>query len=146
MTRLMKFERSLYRVIDANANRAREGLRVVEEISRLILDNSQLTSEWKKARHRISTLLGKLPVNSNILMKERESDTDVGKDTYVEEENKRGNYNEIAVINARRAEEGIRVLEEFSKLIAPEIGRQFKKLRFKVYTLEKKTLAQLTKH
>lgn len=130
-------------MIDANANRAREGLRVVEEISRLILDNSQLTSEWKKARHRISVLLGKLPVNSRTLIKERESETDVGKDTYIEEEGKRGNYSEIAIINARRAEEGIRVLEEFSKLTAPEIGRQFKKLRFKIYSLEKKTLAQL---
>ena len=136
-------EKKLYRVIDANANRAREGLRVVEEISRLILDNSQLTSEWKKARHRISVLLGKLPVNSRTLIKERESETDVGKDTYIEEEGKRGNYSEIAIINARRAEEGIRVLEEFSKLTAPEIGRQFKKLRFKIYSLEKKTLAQL---
>ena len=139
----MKFERSLFRVIDANANRVREGLRVVEEISRLILDNSQLTSEWKKARHRISVLLGKLPVNSNTLMRERESETDIGRDIYVKEENKRGNYSEIAIINARRAEEGIRVLEEFSKLIAPEIGRQFKKLRFKIYSLEKKTLASL---
>lgn len=142
----LKLEKKLYRVIDANANRAREGLRVVEEISRLILDNSQLTSGWKKSRHGISVLLGKFPVNSNALIKERESETDVGKDAYIEEEGKRGNYGEIAIINARRAEEGIRVLEEFSKLIAPEVGRQFKKLRFKVYSLEKKTLAQLAKH
>ena len=136
-------EKELLRVIDANANRAREGLRVVEEISRLVLNNSQLTSQWKATRHRISTLLGKLPVNNSALMNERKSESDVGRDTYSKEEEKRSDYRELAIINARRAEEGLRVLEEFSKLIAPEIGRQFKKVRFKIYSLEKKTLAQL---
>ena len=130
-----------FRVIDANANRAREGLRVVEEISRFVLENEELTSEWKKARHRITVILSKLPVNT--LLKERNSDSDVGKKTYPREEGERANYREIALVNARRAEEGIRVLEEFSKLAASEMGEQFKKLRFEIYSLEKKTLSLL---
>ena len=131
----------IFRIIDANANRAREGLRVVEEISRFILENGEVTSAWKEARHRISVILSKLPGNS--LVKERNSDSDVGKESYLREEGERADHREIALVNARRAEEGVRVLEEFSKLVAPEMGEQFKKLRFEIYSLEKRTLALL---
>lgn len=131
-------EKKLFRVIDANANRAREGLRVVEEISRLVLEDAKLTSEWKNARHRISDLLAELPAGGS-LIQERDSDNDIGKTLHAEGEQKRADYCELAMINARRAEEGIRVLEEFTKLISPELGRQFKELRFHIYSLEKKT-------
>ncbi len=131
----------IFRIIDANANRAREGLRVVEEISRFILENGELTSEWKKARHRITAILSELPDKS--LIKERNSDSDVGKESYVQEEGERVDYREVALVNAGRAEEGVRVLEEFSKLVDPEIGKQLKKLRFDIYSLEKRTLSLL---
>ena len=136
----------LLRVIDANANRVREGMRVAEEITRLILDNPELTSEWKEARHKVTALLAKIPGGSHALLKERDSDSDVGQDLYPEGEGKRTDYRELALVNARRAEEGIRVLEEFAKLIEPGLGREFKNLRFHVYSLEKRTLTTLSCH
>lgn len=131
----------VFRIIDANANRAREGLRVVEEICRFILENGELTSAWKETRHRITTILSKLP--DRTLIEERDSESDVGKRTFACGEGERTDYREIALANARRAEEGVRVLEEFSKLVAPGIGEDFKKLRFEIYSLERETLSLL---
>lgn len=130
-----------FRVMDANANRVREGIRVVEEISRFVLEDAELTSAWKDARHKITVILSKIPVDS--LINERNSDSDVGKETHLKEESERADYREIALVNARRAEEGVRVLEEFAKLSDTEIGKQFKRLRFRIYSLEKKTLSLL---
>ena len=91
--------------------------------------------------HRITAILSELPDKS--LIRERNSDSDVGKELYVQEEGERADYREVALVNARRAEEGVRVLEEFSKLVDPEIGEQLKKLRFEIYSLEKRTLSLL---
>lgn len=133
---------NFFRVIDANANRVREGLRVVEDISRFILENKELTSAWKKARHKTTSVLNKLPGID--LLEERNSDSDIGKKKPVPEETKRRSFCELAITNARRAEEGLRVLEEFSKLRSPKAGEEFKKLRFAVYTLEKRTIKLLS--
>jgi len=46
----------IYRVLDANFNRAREGLRVTEEVARFILEDPQLTARLKDLRHRLITL------------------------------------------------------------------------------------------
>ena len=45
----------LHRVLDANANRAREGLRVMEDAARFILDDGPLASELKAIRHTITS-------------------------------------------------------------------------------------------
>jgi len=44
-------EKSIYRIIDANFNRGREGLRVIEEYCRFYLNNSQLSGRAKQLRH-----------------------------------------------------------------------------------------------
>ncbi len=133
---------NFFRVIDANANRVREGLRVVEDISRFILEDEELTTAWKKARHKTTSILNGLPGTG--LLEERNSDSDIGKKTPGPEETKRESFCKIAITNARRAEEGLRVLEEFSKLKSTKAGEEFKKLRFVVYTLEKRTIELLS--
>lgn len=130
----------IYRVIDANINRLKEGLRVCEEITRFILDNYNLTSEFKKIRHKAEVILKYLPRNTE-LFKERESLGDVGRKIYINEL-KRRNYQDIFFANMQRAKESIRVLEEFSKLINKDIAVKFKKLRYNIYELEKKSLKE----
>ncbi len=126
----------IYRVIDANINRAKEGLRVCEEITRFILDNYSLTSEFKKIRHKTDSILKYLPENIR-LFKERKSANDVGKKIYINEL-KRKNYQDIFFANIQRVKESIRVLEEFTKLINKDIAIKFKGLRYDIYELEKK--------
>jgi len=128
--------KAIYRVIDANINRVKEGLRVCEEITRFILDNRNLTAEFKKIRHRTDAILKYLPRNTE-LIKKRQSLTDIGRKIYVNEL-KRKNYRDIFFANIQRVKESIRVLEEFTKLINKNIAVRFKGLRYDIYEVEKK--------
>ena len=127
--------KNIHRIIDANINRAKEGLRVCEEITRFILNNRNLTSDFKKIRHRIDALLNRLPLNIK-LIRDRESLKDAGRTIYAGEL-KRNNYQDIFFANMQRAKESLRVLEEFAKLIDKTIAIEFKKLRYGIYELEK---------
>jgi len=135
-------KRSINRIIDANINRTKEGLRVCEEIARFILNSRSLTLDFKKNRHRIEAILKRLP-NRTTLIKERESLSDVGKDITLSEL-KRRNYRDIFFANIQRVKESIRVLEEFTKLINKDIALEFKKTRYLIYEIEKKGIAKIT--
>lgn len=82
---MLEYSKTVNRVIDANINRAKEGLRVCEEISRFILDSHQLTSEFKKIRHEIDDIIKRPPSSLTDFIKERESRKDVGKNIYINE-------------------------------------------------------------
>ena len=128
------------RIIDANSNRAREGARVVEDIARFILIDEKLAARWKDIRHGISRISGELAKNR---VDCRDSAHDPGRRIDSAGENTRADCEAIARANAKRTQEAIRVLEEFSKIYSPEAGARFKELRFEVYTLEQETLAGL---
>lgn len=129
----------MVRILDANANRAMEGLRVVEEICRFVIEDRGLTLVVKKIRGE----LAKAVRISDKLVVERKSDSDVGRELYTKTEEKRKNLVDILRSNLKRVEEALRCLEEFSKLIDPRLGKRFKSLRFKVYTLEQKLILRL---
>ena len=131
------------RIIDANINRAKEGLRVCEEIARFILNERTLTSEIKKIRHEIEGIVKNLPQAKNLL-KSRKALSDVGRDVYADEL-KRKNLQDIFFANIQRAKESVRVLEEFSKLINITLAIRFKKLRYRIYETEKKISESITK-
>ena len=131
-----KTSKVINRIIDANINRTKEGLRVCEEIARFILDSRHLTSELKKIRHRVELAFNHLP-RKILLLEERESLSDVGKCLYINEL-KRKNYQDIFFANIQRVKESLRVLEEFSKLINKNIAIEFKKIRCDIYESEKK--------
>ena len=129
------------RIIDANINRAKEGLRVCEEITRFILNNATLTAEFKKLRHRIDTILKELP-DRTILLKQRSSLSDVGKNIYVNEL-KRRDYQEIFFANIQRVKESVRVLEEFTKLKNSRLAIKFKEIRYRIYEIEKRVAKKI---
>ena len=131
-------EKKLLRILDANFNRAKEGLRVCEDICRFILDDSKQTRQFKTLRHRLSTIVASLPLGKLIAC--REIETDVGKSSTAIEL-KRGNISDIFYANSQRSKESLRVLEEFSKLINVGLAEDFKKIRYQLYALEKKVIA-----
>ncbi len=125
----------LYRVIDANLNRLREGIRVVEDIIRYKDNNKELSSRLKLLRHR-----AKIKETLEIL-KERDSANDVLRSTIKSELN-RSDVSSIIIANFKRAEESARVLEELFKLYSAEYSENFKYIRYELYTLEKEILTK----
>ena len=133
--------RIIDRVIDANLNRTKEGLRACEEVTRFILNSRSLTLAFKKARHNIDAILKLFP-DYLVLIQKRESQKDVGKNLYVNELKREG-YQDIFFANIQRVKESLRVLEEFSKLKNTNIAIKFKKIRYGIYELEKKVAKRI---
>lgn len=127
-----------YRLLDANLNRAREGLRVIEDVARFLYNDKELCKKLRNLRHNLSKITQSVYPR---LVKSREPEKDVGLSI---KEGKRSNLKDILFANFRRVEEGIRVLEEFSRLISADAGVRFKKIRFKVYGIEKKIVTRIS--
>ncbi|HIO95596.1 MAG TPA: thiamine-phosphate pyrophosphorylase [Campylobacterales bacterium] len=119
------------RLIDANLNRLKEGLRVVEDICRYVYNDKHLTSEIKILRH-------KLQISYSIdRLQHRDIVGDVQK-TSTQSELSRLNLNDILIANFSRAEESSRVLEEIFKLQDTEQSELFKQIRYQLYDIEKR--------
>jgi len=131
----------IYRVLDANLNRAAEGMRVCEEVTRFILNDRQLTTLFKNIRHQIFKISGVLMREK--LIKRRESQQDVGRSLFYGEL-KRSSYQDIFFANMQRVKESIRVLEEFYKLVDKNTAIKLKKIRYHAYEVEKKVALKLS--
>jgi len=132
----------IFRMIDANVNRATEGLRVAEDIVRFILDNDKLTSRLKSIRHGIIRLLKGVRDQGQGV---RDVRGDVGAKRSTKSEGRRKNILDVFMANIKRAQESVRVFEETSKLFDPKLGPRFKKLRFELYDIEQKASILLKK-
>lgn len=124
------------RILDANINRLKEGLRVSEEIARFILDDRKLTRDFKTVRHGIDRAVEIIP-GSRELLSERKSESDVGKNIYVNELKRKG-LADIFFANMQRSKESVRVLEEFTKILNIKATIRFKKIRYALYDIEKR--------
>ena len=133
----MKKPSSFLRLIDANYNRAKEALRVSEDIARFLMDDAVLTSSFKQTRHGLTRAILRLPVSYRQIVAARSSADDVGRESAIQDLKRRPSSFDLLVSNIKRAQEALRVLEEFAKIVAPHQAKLFQKLRFKVYELEK---------
>lgn len=131
----------IYRIIDANLNRSREGLRVCEEIARFVLNDKRLTEEFKGLRHKITDCIKFYPAKLRDIVSARDSGKDVGSGKQPIEQ-RRKDWKGISLANMERVKESLRALEEFSKLVDIKIADRFKRLRFKAYDIEKKLIAR----
>lgn len=135
-------ENNFGRIIDANLNRVKEGLRVCEEITRFILDNHKFTAQLKESRHKIDHLARKIYAPAKLL-NQRRVQTDAGRCNSCGEL-KRSNCKDIFWANIQRVKESLRVLEEFSKLVDIRAALGFKQLRYKVYEIEKASFKKIS--
>lgn len=129
------------RVLDAAANRAREGLRVVEDAVRFLFNDRSLTEQLKSWRHDLRSALDGL--DSARLLESRDTTGDVGTTVRTPAEFQRQSIGDIVTANFKRTQEALRSLEEFSKLRSGTLGHQFEQLRYRLYTLEKNVLAAI---
>jgi len=128
-------ERSVYRIIDANFNRAREAVRVVEEFCRFGLNCGPLTERAKRLRHELSTAIDKLDMGRLIAGRDTLGDVGVGKT--VDEQLSRGNLRDCFTAACKRLTEALRALAEMTQTLNPQVAEKIEKLRYDAYTLEK---------
>jgi ThiD2 family len=126
----------LYRVVDANLNRLKEGIRVIEDIARYVHNDKERSAALKNLRHqcKIEPL--------ELLLASRDSINDVLRPTMPSEMN-RTDLRSILIANYKRGQESSRVLEELYKIVEPSLSERFKQIRYELYTLEKENLLGL---
>ena len=133
-------ESKTMRIIDANLNRIGEGLRLLEDLARLILNDATLSQQLKTIRHGM--LERDWPFNQQLLQA-RDSEGDVGKNIEAPEGEKR-ELTTMVVANSRRVQESLRTIEELAKLPDVKLDpEKFKQARFNLYTIEKNLLSRL---
>ncbi len=123
------------RILDAAANRAGEGLRVIEDYLRFVLDDRHLTAHCKSIRHELAAALQFFSAAERHAA--RETLSDVGTQVTLDAEQTRGDTAAVLQANFKRVEQALRSLEEFSKTRSPEVAASLEQLRYRVYTLER---------
>ncbi len=125
------------RVVDANANRAGEGLRTLEDYARLVREDAAATVWIKQLRHDLAESLAPLGRGERLLA--RSTQGDAGTDVHAKRELSRDNLASIVPAACERVLQSLRNLEEFSKLVSIPASGTFKQLRYQAYDV----LAQL---
>jgi thiamine-phosphate pyrophosphorylase len=128
------------RLIDANFNRAREGLRVIEDFARFVRNDDELVERLKRVRHAVATALSPLLAEAVL---HRDVSGDVGTTISTQAESERADLHAVVAANARRVPEALRAIEECSKTIDPAIGQAIERVRYDYYAIEQRLLATL---
>jgi len=134
------------RLADANLDRLGEGLRVLEDVSRFLLNDAMLSKRLKTLRHTLVKDLG--PLEREFLSARRVAE-DVSAPTRKRAASQHQDLPALVIANSRRVQESLRVLEEFSRLSGgPLAGKAggFESARFEVYDLEQQVVGRLLRH
>jgi thiamine-phosphate pyrophosphorylase len=127
---------AIFRVLDANLNRLREALRVVEEYFRFIVSQPPVAGQLKKLRHDLEEL--EKGFDPQRLLAGRDTDSDPFANFNRPEEMDRATILGVVAANFKRAQEAARVIEEYSKITdVPFLSEKAKTMRFSLYTIEK---------
>jgi len=129
---------AVLRALDANCNRAREGFRVSEDVARFVLNDPVLLSRLKKLRHGVTAAEKALFHSTKLRLMVRDVTQDLGRGNREKNEKKRSSATDLLKANLKRAQEALRSLEEFSKLLKHPASTRFKQLRYECYQIEEK--------
>lgn len=127
-------ELSILRIMDANLNRAREALRVIEEHARFVLDDADAAGRVKAVRHELRHIVE--AVGPEELLTARDIVNDVGRAVKTADELRRGSSEDVVRAAFGRLSEAARVLGEYGKLVSPAAAEIAETLRYKTYELE----------
>ncbi len=133
---------STARMIDASANRAREGLRSLEDVARFVLDDQALCVSIKELRHELSAGVAALPLPPGLLVSSRDTPGDVGVAVSTPTETARADLAGVATAAAKRAGEALRSIEESAKFLGGT-GSAFESVRYRLYDVERRLLVRL---
>lgn len=145
----------LLRMIDANVNRACEGLRVMEDVARFTINDPGLSQRLRASRHDLATDTKPL---LTALLSERDSEYDVGRHAHpppisVQRTADTGAGSTADLLglltaNAKRVQQALRVIEELAK--TPELSltldsRRFQQTRFTLYAIERDLFSRISR-
>ena len=130
-----KVQPAVCRILDANLDRAREGLRIIEEWCRFGLNSMTLANECKQLRQEIASW------HSLEIRMSRNTPGDPGTELTHPQEEHRSDVQQLLQVNFCRLEEALRVIEEYGKIYNPNMGSACKQIRYRVYTIESGLLA-----
>lgn len=126
---------AVLRVLDAAGNRAAEGLRVLEDQARFVLEDRHLAEQLKSARHELCAVLDTFPREERLAC--RDTLGDVGTTIAAADEDRRTDPAAVLAANAQRVQQALRSLEEYAKIVAPAAAPRFEALRYRLYTLDR---------
>lgn len=137
------------RIIDANANRVREAIRVMEDIARFALDDAALSANLKSLRHDLRATIDGLPIDKAVLLANRDTAGDVGAAISTPSEYTRTGLRDVALAAAARLTEALRSIEEATKALPAAFGEpadaaaKFESLRYRAYSAEQSLVLRL---
>ena len=124
----------VFRILDANINRAREAVRVMEDYARFVLDDAAGSALLKAFRHDFATAVRMLPADA--LLAARDTPNDVGTGITTASEAQRGDARDVFTAAAKRMPEALRTIEEYGKIVSPDFAARIEALRYRAYELE----------
>jgi thiamine-phosphate pyrophosphorylase len=125
---------ALSRILDANENRASEGLRVIEDYFRFSCEDGHLATRCKQIRHEIATASQALGLPPRL--EARDASRDVGRNVSTTQELTRNTAADVLQANFKRIEQALRSMEEWAKTQQADVARRLEQLRYEVYILE----------
>ena len=130
----------VWRLVDANLNRAHEGLRVCEDIVRFVLEWPAPYRRLRSIRHGLDTQLRRGGIRAAQLLAARDSRRDPGREA-------RGasvaSVEQLLLINLQRTKEALRAIEEASRVVGPRMTPGLQQLRFRTYDVERTLLLRV---
>ena len=123
--------KNVWRLLDANANRAREGLRIIEDTARFVLEKPEAAKAFRVLRHGVDELVRK---HYKQLLSARDVEHDSGRSNPAKPY--KGGVNDLLIANFKRVQEALRVLEEYGRVLSPGAVKKAQALRFEVYKWE----------
>ena len=133
--------REIYRILDANFNRAREALRVAEDCGRFALNDPAITAFAKNLRSDLVEILGAMPTAEMITS--RDTAGDIGTEITSPTESIRNDLMDVATVACKRLTEALRTIEEYGKVVCPSESLKIERMRYNAYTLEQRLLERL---
>jgi thiamine-phosphate pyrophosphorylase len=145
------------RIIDANANRAREAMRVLEDAARFLLGSRALSESLKTIRHELAATLDHMPGGEGVGLAHRDTPNDVGTSIAAPGEYQRQGAREVVLAAGKRLTEALRSIEEYAKALpelaskapnstdlSPEdFAKSVEQLRYRAYGVERRLLLAL---
>jgi thiamine-phosphate pyrophosphorylase len=121
------------RLLDANANRAREALRTIEDFARFVLNDDEVSARLKDLRHDFAAATRSWTSDAIL---HRDTPGDVGTDNKTAAEMSREATADVVIAAGKRLGEALRAIEEFTKTINVPDAARIEALRYRFYDIE----------
>lgn len=130
------------RILDANIDRAREALRVIEDFARFVRDDQAVVAEVKHLRHQLRDIV--TACDADALLSARDIGNDVGTGIKTPAELSRTSHDDVVRAACVRLQEASRVLSEYGKLVSPQVATVAEQIRYRAYAIEQTLVLRST--